>query len=104
MKSAQIKERELIINPNGPLEFSHFHLQRENEKQTSSTQTGSENEIRTTDLDIIVSNHIMQVLKQTQGKIHGKGGAAELLGINASTLRNKMNKLGIKYRKNELFI
>ena len=29
----------------------------------------------------------------------GPGGAAELLGINASTLRNRMNKLKIKYKK-----
>jgi DNA-binding protein Fis len=39
------------------------------------------------------------VLSKTNGKIHGKDGAAELLGINASTLRNRMNKLGIEYGK-----
>jgi hypothetical protein len=31
------------------------------------------------------------------GEIHGPGGAAELLGVNPSTLRNRMNKLGIEY-------
>jgi len=31
-----------------------------------------------------------------------EGGAAELLGINANTLRNRMNKLGIEYRKKEI--
>ncbi|MCD4683883.1 MAG: hypothetical protein K8R86_11420 [Bacteroidales bacterium] len=30
--------------------------------------------------------------------MHGPGGAAELLGINPSTLRNRMNKLGINYK------
>ena len=31
---------------------------------------------------------------------HGAGGAAELLGVNPNTLRNKMNKLVIEYKKN----
>ncbi|WP_205079568.1 helix-turn-helix domain-containing protein [Pelotomaculum sp. FP] len=35
-------------------------------------------------------------LKKTNGRINGPNGAAELLGINPSTLRNKMKKLGIK--------
>jgi DNA-binding protein Fis len=40
----------------------------------------------------------------TRGKVHGPGGAAELLGINPSTLRNRMDRLGISYgkRKNTL--
>jgi len=33
----------------------------------------------------------------TGGKIHGPGGAAELLGINPNTLRGRMNKLGVMY-------
>jgi hydrogenase-4 transcriptional activator len=39
------------------------------------------------------------VLKVTQGKIHGPGGAAELMGINANTLRTRMEKLGIDFRR-----
>lgn len=99
-----VVERELIINPTGPLGFNHFQLQQENNELSPSTYRNSGEEIGTTDLDSVVSNHIMKVLKQSHGKIHGRGGAAELLGINASTLRNKMNKLKIKYRKNEIFI
>ncbi len=48
-------------------------------------------------LDQAVSRHIRRALDMAKGKVHGKGGAAELLGINASTLRNKMNQLGISY-------
>ena len=33
----------------------------------------------------------------TKGKVHRPGGAAELMGINPNTLRNRMNKLGIPY-------
>lgn len=41
-------------------------------------------------------DHILQVLIQCNGKIFGKGGAAELLGINVSTLNSKIKKLGIE--------
>jgi DNA-binding protein Fis len=37
------------------------------------------------------------VLLKTQGKVHGPDGAAAVLGINPSTLRNRMKKLGIDY-------
>ncbi len=40
--------------------------------------------------------HIEDVLRQTRGVIGGKGGAAEILGVPISTLRNRMKKLGIK--------
>ncbi|WP_116124980.1 sigma-54 interaction domain-containing protein [Lewinella sp. IMCC34183] len=40
-------------------------------------------------------HHIRHVLRLTEGKVSGKGGAAELLGLNAQTLFSKMRKLGI---------
>ena len=40
--------------------------------------------------------HIEEILRQTRGVIGGKGGAAELLGLPISTLRNRMKKLGLK--------
>ena len=39
--------------------------------------------------------HIRRALAATNGKVHGEGGAAQLLGINPSTLRSRMQKLGI---------
>jgi hydrogenase-4 transcriptional activator len=48
-------------------------------------------------LDEAMFLHISKVLKMTKGKIHGPGGAAELLGINPNTLRGRMGKLGIMY-------
>jgi formate hydrogenlyase transcriptional activator len=35
-------------------------------------------------------------LQRTQGTIAGKGGAAEILGLPPSTLRDRMKRLGIK--------
>jgi transcriptional regulator with GAF, ATPase, and Fis domain len=40
-------------------------------------------------------DHIRKVLQQTGWRIEGKNGAAVILGINASTLRARMRKLGI---------
>ncbi len=39
--------------------------------------------------------HITRALEATDGKIHGPGGAAELLDINPSTLRSRMKKLEV---------
>ncbi|RFM26471.1 sigma-54-dependent Fis family transcriptional regulator [Deminuibacter soli] len=39
---------------------------------------------------------IISVLKKTNGKIRGTGGAAELLQLPATTLHSKIKKLGIK--------
>jgi formate hydrogenlyase transcriptional activator len=41
--------------------------------------------------------HILEVIGMTNGVIAGKGGAAQILGVRASTLRNRINKLGIRY-------
>ena len=39
--------------------------------------------------------HIRRALSSAGGRIHGPQGAAEMLGINPSTLRSRMQKLGI---------
>jgi len=48
-------------------------------------------------LDQLEARHIEAILKKAGGKVSGKGGAAELLGINSNTLRHRMRKLGIKF-------
>ena len=48
-------------------------------------------------LDALVSAHIHRVMDMTSGKVGGKGGAAELLAINPSTLRKRMRKLNIPF-------
>jgi transcriptional regulator with GAF, ATPase, and Fis domain len=87
-----IVERVLILQPQGPLSFDRI-IHSSPKKKT----TFSDYPTKTDKLDDVIASHIKQVLSKTNGKIHGPGGAAELLGINASTLRNRMNKLGIVY-------
>lgn len=50
-------------------------------------------------LDEIIAAHIKKALKKTTGRIEGPMGAAKLLGLHHSTLRGKMEKLGIPYGK-----
>jgi len=47
-------------------------------------------------LEAIEKNHILQVLKQTQGVIEGPRGAAKILNLHPNTLRSRMKKLGIE--------
>jgi DNA-binding NtrC family response regulator len=39
--------------------------------------------------------HLRRVLERTGWRLEGPGGAAELLQVNASTLRSRLKKLGI---------
>ncbi|GAB3276662.1 hypothetical protein GCM10027347_50330 [Larkinella harenae] len=41
-------------------------------------------------------NYILAILKQTNGRIRGSGGAAELLNLKPTTLEYRMEKLGIR--------
>jgi formate hydrogenlyase transcriptional activator len=47
-------------------------------------------------LDDLERDHIHKVLEKTKGRIAGPQGAAILLGMNPSTLRSRLIKLGIK--------
>ena len=47
-------------------------------------------------LEAVERNYIMQVLEQTRWKVSGKNSAAEILGLDRSTLRARMAKLNIQ--------
>jgi DNA-binding NtrC family response regulator len=51
-------------------------------------------------MDEIEKGHIIEVLRQCNGKIAGKGGAAEFLKMHASTLNSRIKKLGIQKLRN----
>lgn len=56
-------------------------------------------EADTTDnLQELEQQHIVQILARTQGRIYGPNGAAAQLGLNPSTLRSRLKKLGLKRR------
>ncbi len=47
------------------------------------------------DMETTEREHILKVLQKTRWKIDGEGGAAVILGLNPSTLRFRIKKLGI---------
>jgi formate hydrogenlyase transcriptional activator len=89
---SNIVERAMILNPTGPLDFSKLIPGKEKESHELSKHS-----LPTDNLDLLISNHIRNVVERTNGKVHGPGGAAEILGVNPSSLRNKMRKFGIKH-------
>jgi transcriptional regulator with GAF, ATPase, and Fis domain len=50
-------------------------------------------------LDGVVREHIQRALAATKGRIEGPHGAALLLKVNPHTLRAKMRKLGVDWRR-----
>ena len=46
-------------------------------------------------LDEVQKRYVQHVLQKTEGRITGKGGTAEILGMKPSTLYHRMKKLGI---------
>jgi transcriptional regulator with GAF, ATPase, and Fis domain len=86
-------ERALILNRDGPLNFDRLILTQQGEEIPTIRRQEEGPMI----LDEVISRHIRSVLRITKGKVHGAGGAAEVMGLNPSTLRNRMNKLGISY-------
>ena len=50
-------------------------------------------------LDDAIRSELLAVLTKTRGRIYGKGGAAELLGLKPSTLQAKLKKHGINRKQ-----
>lgn len=85
-------ERAVIISSGAWLEFSEcFVIATKKEEITAKTATG---EVKT--LDDLARDHLLRVLQKTAWRIEGEGGAAILLGLNSSTLRARIRKLGIR--------
>lgn len=91
-----VVERTLILMPKGPLAFDQLNLVQQNAAIGESKKTDVIEK-----LDDAISSHIRRALTESKGRIHGVGGAADLLGINPNTLRSRMKKLGIEHGKKD---
>ena len=94
-----VVERALIQkrgqNSSGPLMFERFISPQQEKHAPILSEQGDE----PLTLDEVMSLHIQKILNRTRGKIHGPEGAAEILGIHPNTLRKRMDKLGIAFRR-----
>jgi DNA-binding NtrC family response regulator len=48
------------------------------------------------ELEELERNNLQRALHAAQGRVSGERGAAELLGMNPSTLRSRLKALGVK--------
>jgi chemotaxis protein methyltransferase CheR len=74
-----------IINSSGPKLHLVDELKKPEKDFTIAEKT----------LNEVERDYIVRVLEQTQWKVSGKNGAAQILGLDRSTLRARMRKLGI---------
>ncbi|MDX1777119.1 MAG: sigma 54-interacting transcriptional regulator, partial [Desulfobulbales bacterium] len=89
-------ERAIILNREEPLSFVELNPTQD----PATAQTTVPDTMETYNLDQATANHIRRVLKITNGRVEGRDGAAELLGLNPGTLRGRMRKLGIAFGRN----
>jgi len=74
-----------IINSSGPKLHLVDELKKPHKDLTTTQKT----------LAAVERDHIVRVLEQTNWKVSGKNGAADILGLNRSTLRARIRKLDI---------
>jgi formate hydrogenlyase transcriptional activator len=86
-----IIERSILMTSGNILREVHLPNTKQNDNQAipNFNQTIEEME----------RSHIINILKQCQGKISGTGGAAGVLAIQPTTLHSKMRKLNIAKRE-----
>lgn len=78
-------ERAVILSPGPALRIPPFEPVHADQPSPAGSSTLTE----------VEREHILRVLRETKGKIGGKGGAAERLGMNRTTLNSRLRKLGI---------
>ncbi|MFO0694109.1 MAG: sigma 54-interacting transcriptional regulator [Polyangiales bacterium] len=94
---SNVLERATIVSTGRELGPSAFELHLETPRGRSEpAPTPSPDEEPIVTLEEMEARYIRRVLARTQGKIYGKGGAAELLGLPPSTLQSRMKKLGVE--------
>ena len=87
---ANVMERAVILCQGDTIQIGHLSIG----KASGSTAVSNLDSLPT--LEEGERRLILRALKQTGGVLAGQNGAAELLGINRSTLWSRMKKLGIE--------
>ena len=79
-------ERGVIVSPGPDLVLSRWQADRTSQVVPDDRRTMRD----------VERGHIISVLEQTAWQVGGSGGAAEILGMKPTTLRSRMQKLGVK--------
>jgi formate hydrogenlyase transcriptional activator len=81
-----IIERALILSKENTLEYGEWMPSHKKQSLNTGVQT----------LEDVEKKHIIQTLQTTKWKVSGENGAANILGLNPTTLEARMKRLGIK--------
>jgi transcriptional regulator with GAF, ATPase, and Fis domain len=87
-----IIERAMILSPGSTLQLDDWfpgHREFTDNSAQVSERAGET-------IEEVERKHIEKVLAECEWKIHGKGGAAERLGLKRTTLQSRMKKLGLE--------
>lgn len=87
-------QRAVVAASRGPLEPDHF-------MQSMASPYQREGTFAIVPLEDHLRQYLTRVLAHTNGIIYGPRGAARLLDIHPNTLRSRLRKLGIPFRKKE---
>ena len=88
-----IIERALITTSGPELQLGDWRSADRAAASTEPTAAGPSRQVRS--LEEVEKEHIITALQAADGKVSGSDGAAELLGLKASTLESRMKRLGI---------
>ncbi len=83
-----VLERAMILSPGSTLNVDPLIEVVDTVKSVPETKPES--------ADNVLRSHMLSVLQECHWRIKGEGAAADRLGMNPSTLRYRMNKLGIE--------
>jgi len=86
-----------ITDPSRPISFDELALN----PNSKTLRFSSDHDQPFPSLDQTMKQHIRKALDLAHGRVQGKGGAAQLLQMNASTLRHRMRILGIPYGRSK---
>ena len=85
-------ERSVLLSP-GP-EISEFSFLPNRQSEPTRRTPAQPPSLKT--MAEVESAHIISTVHYCNGKIEGPGGAAEILGLSPSTLKSKLQRMGIK--------
>jgi transcriptional regulator with GAF, ATPase, and Fis domain len=92
---ANVVERALVKSNGRPLSFEDIAGTK-----GEATSGMIVDQPSTLTISNIERQHISRIMEMTRGRVEGKNGAAEILGINPATLRHRMRKLHIPFGRN----
>ncbi len=88
---SNVIERALLLSQGRPLAFPDLGART----APPPTPAGAPQPLDT--LEAVTAGHLRAALARTGGRIEGAGGAAALLGLNPSTLRHLLRRLGMPF-------